>query len=115
RLGGVVLAARRGPRLPRPPGWCPSRGRPETGVAGMRLIRGKLTLLALFACVAAACGTSVMVQTAAENPAANRAALQKEAKQEQQSAKNALSKGGVVKVGTTGSSATTGGTTGGTT
>ena len=65
----------------------------------------------LFAFVAAACGHTVLVQTAAENPAANRAALKKEAQQQAKAAKTQLSKGGdsSVSVGSTGST-TSGGT-----
>src|SRR5947209_20632472 len=81
--------------------------------------RRRLSLLVMFAFVAAACGQSVLLQAQAPNPAANRAALQKEAKQESTKGKTSLSKGGntAVNVGTTGGggSLAGGGTSGGST
>jgi Periplasmic binding protein len=69
------------------------------------MMRRLLVVLALFAIVAAACGHSVILQTAAENPAANQKALQQEAKKEAAKVKGTLSKGGntSVNVGSTGS------------
>ncbi|MFN2544406.1 MAG: hypothetical protein ABR600_07535 [Actinomycetota bacterium] len=76
----------------------------------------RLAILVLFAFVAAACGRTVLVQTEAANPAANRQELQKEAKQEQKKAES-LSKGGStsVNVGATGSGGSSTSTGGGST
>src|SRR5207245_11485911 len=58
---------------------------------------------------------TVFMQSQAPNPAVNRAALQKEVKQEQKQGKTSLSKGGIVNVGTTGGSTTSSSGGGGTT
>ena len=55
--------------------------------------RRKLVMVVMVAFLAAACGETVLVQTQAPNPAANRQALQKEVQKEQKSS-GGLSKGG---------------------
>ena len=59
------------------------------------MIRRSVLVLSLFALVAAACGHSLIAQTAAQNPVANRQALKQEAKQEAKKIKGTLSKGGI--------------------